>query len=737
MACKVLLLSGCTYEPLMSYLKALGILRLVAEQRDTTVRGAWSAGTFELYTKLDDETLLDFFLEEYKPTPIINPWNSASGFWGGKTPSKALQALEESTHPRLTAYRDAIKETRSLLDTFGFRRKPSNKDKPRLLRILRSTAPDPLVAWIDALSALTEDKVTFAPVLGTGGNDGRLEFSVNFMQRLADIIPFNREGWNQTEGRRRRNPAEVSRNWLEAALFGAEPSGLVSAAVGQFHPGGVGGPNATQDFEGDSVVNPWDYVLMLEGSLLLAGSVARRAGRDSRQKPAFPFTVRPSPAGWQTVAHTDAVQARQEIWMPVWERPASLAEIAHLLAEGRVQVGRRPAVNGTDFARAVATLGVDRGLSGFSRFGFVQRSGRAYIAAPLGYLPAKVCPEVQIIEEADQWLLRLGRAARRDGARASLQRAQRAIDDAIFRFCGDGNPRSLQDVLIAMANAAQTVAKSKGLRQRIPPVSGLSLRWLWACDDGSVEFRLSSALASLGRLPPDSEEPAVAFLRSYLEPVNANAGGRPPWNPDSRTVVWRSGGLVRNMIKVLERRCVDAQRGGILHPAPVAGYRTARLQDVNSFLLGEVDDGRIESLLRGLALLRWPPIVRDYRNRKVPVYAPARINRLYALCKLLFHHEPLPRPQNLTDRPQVRPELSLLARLETGNGREAVKIAARRLRVAGLSVLGTSGGRQARVPVLNCSRHLGERIAAALLFPIDTSSLQALMRLTVRELQAQ
>jgi hypothetical protein len=39
-----LILHGCTPEPLMSYLKALGILRLVAEQADPEARGAWRAG---------------------------------------------------------------------------------------------------------------------------------------------------------------------------------------------------------------------------------------------------------------------------------------------------------------------------------------------------------------------------------------------------------------------------------------------------------------------------------------------------------------------------------------------------------------------------------------------------------------------------------------------------------------------------------------------------------------------
>jgi CRISPR-associated protein Csx17 len=39
-------LAGCRPEPLMSYLKALGILRLVSEQKDPEARGWWECDVF-------------------------------------------------------------------------------------------------------------------------------------------------------------------------------------------------------------------------------------------------------------------------------------------------------------------------------------------------------------------------------------------------------------------------------------------------------------------------------------------------------------------------------------------------------------------------------------------------------------------------------------------------------------------------------------------------------------------
>ena len=125
--------------------------------------------------------------------------------------------------------------------------------------------------WLDVCFVLGEGGPSFFPLLGTGGNDGRLEFTNNFMQRLADVIPFAQDGV----------PATQSKRSLASALFADTLVELGKSAIGQFNPGGIGGANGTQGrFEADSRVNAWDFVLMIEGALLLAGSVARRLGAE-------------------------------------------------------------------------------------------------------------------------------------------------------------------------------------------------------------------------------------------------------------------------------------------------------------------------------------------------------------------------------------------------------------------------------------------------------------------------
>ena len=77
-------LAGCAPVPLAHYLKALGILRLVSDQRDANAKGFWKNDIFHLVSALDRDAIVNFFLSEYCPTPITAPWN------GGRTRSGAL-----------------------------------------------------------------------------------------------------------------------------------------------------------------------------------------------------------------------------------------------------------------------------------------------------------------------------------------------------------------------------------------------------------------------------------------------------------------------------------------------------------------------------------------------------------------------------------------------------------------------------------------------------------------------
>ena len=104
-----LLLKGCKCEPLSSYLKAIAVLRLVSQQKDPAVTGRWSGGCFEIDSTLDEESLIQFFLDAYSPTPVADPWNGGSGFNPGEK-LESLEMIKATITERFVPYRQTLEE---------------------------------------------------------------------------------------------------------------------------------------------------------------------------------------------------------------------------------------------------------------------------------------------------------------------------------------------------------------------------------------------------------------------------------------------------------------------------------------------------------------------------------------------------------------------------------------------------------------------------------------------------
>jgi CRISPR-associated protein Csx17 len=90
-------LTGLNPDALATYLGALGIFRLLAEQKDASVRGFWRNEHFVLVGELDWESIERFFLRDYRPTPILAPWNMESGFYSPKRATAAGDGAGKST----------------------------------------------------------------------------------------------------------------------------------------------------------------------------------------------------------------------------------------------------------------------------------------------------------------------------------------------------------------------------------------------------------------------------------------------------------------------------------------------------------------------------------------------------------------------------------------------------------------------------------------------------------------
>ena len=272
---------GLRPEPLASYLAGLGLIRVIGEQADPAATAAWTPDGLAITTTVND--IAAWLADEYVPAPVLSPWNSGSGFGAkDKEPLRALEALLAHPSARLDPLKAAIPVARQVVGKARERGWITDSapggDKSRVVQEFRNRCPDALLPWIDAAVVLAGEDTVFPPLLGTGGNDGRLDFSTNFHQRLLDVI--------SEPGPGRTRSLAIARDLIN----GTEAEQLAGAAVGQFDPASAGGPGSSRFGAAESLVNPWGYVLLVEGALLFAASAVRRH-QHAAGWAAMPFTV--------------------------------------------------------------------------------------------------------------------------------------------------------------------------------------------------------------------------------------------------------------------------------------------------------------------------------------------------------------------------------------------------------------------------------------------------------------
>ncbi|MBA4138361.1 MAG: type I-U CRISPR-associated protein Csx17, partial [Opitutus sp.] len=550
-----ILLPGCTPTPLAAYLKALGLFRILSQQLpDSAPRAHWQGNAFVLTSTLDRDCLRDFLLNRYGPSPLVAPWNGGSGFYP-KDNTSAVEAISTSSAPRFTTYRNTLTAAREAIDHLALTEKPDAERKERLLLRCRNTFSETALEWLDSAFVLTEGGAKYPPLLGTGGNDGRLEFTNNFMQRLGELFDLADPAAPAT-------PEATA--LLDNALFATPARGLSDKPIGQFSPAAGGGANASTGFDAKSTLNPWDFVLALEGALLFAAATIKRLEGTEPGQLVYPFCVQPSGSGYGSAASADENDARCEIWMPLWKSPIGLSELQTLLAEGRAWVGRRPAKNGVDFARAVASLGVDRGIGEFQRYGFHVRNGLAYFATPLQRLRVhRDHVTADLLAACDGWIERFLPKASSANAPGSVARAARRLEAAILAQCAtaqsDHRPTA-QELLASLGDCERALAASSKwtTENYLKPVPPLSSEWIEAAATDDPEYRLAASLASLSLWVNKQFFP----IRRHLEPVKIGLGEFPwaDWDDEASDVVASDGSATSLLTGIMRRRLLLAPK---------------------------------------------------------------------------------------------------------------------------------------------------------------------------------
>ncbi len=775
-------LSGCTLEPMAAYLKALAVLRLVSEQADAEAKAWWKNSLFFLESSLDEPALVEFFLHEYKPTPIVAPWNGGSGFSEGDS-REGIDAILNTGSGRFAEYKATINEILSwpefggahttLAQMFADVRRHANKLRPgkareellkniadveeaaansktdltsllslttqeiketaksvhhavsnlrtaakkilresgkhKIIPACRNKLRDRAVDWIDSAVVLrTAADPIYPPILGSGGNEGRLDYTHSFMKRVTSLLFEHRPR---------------SESLLRNALFSSNSDQLSIAPVGQLDPGRAGGYNQGPEIETKNFpTNDWNFVFAMEGAVAWTSGAGRRQGVVSHGAMCSPFTVRPAAVGYASAEKQDEKDSRAEVWMPVWEQPCRFEELRALLREGRVEWGGKPVDNAMEFAEAAASLGTDRGISAFQRYTIVKRRGESYIAVPLARVPVREKRHVDLLQQLDPLLNRIDSFASRFKSEipAQFRSRRRQIDNAIYDFALRGGPERMQSILAALGRMEQYFAtRNLQLEPKLDrPLAGLSAQWLLAADDGSINFRIAAALASIA---PSGD---VGSIRANLSPVDPQKPWA--WIDGSGQTAWRGNKLEERMAGALKRRLIDAERLNC-NSFPLWASVRVSPQDAVAFLNSDgVDESRMEELLFGLMVIRWHD-AEALAEVKPQLFASCRaknrstvIPRVYALLKHLFISENL--KDLLGAGEKIKPEPAILSLLSAGRIKEACEIAQRRLRISGFQP--TKASFPDEPSGIN-----GIRLSAALLIPIH--SMQELSRLVL------
>lgn len=674
-----LVLQGIRPEPLAGYLKAMALLRILGEQVDAGSTGAWRGDCFVIRSPMGEAELVHFFMEKWAPSPMLSPWNGSSGF-GGDGAQEGIQAIRTSTDDRFATWRQAIdvaeRLARASAEAVEAKRINAEGAKRALALQLRSELPDSALAWMDASFVLTADGRRFPPLLGTGGNIGRLELANNQMQRIAELL-LDPAGRLDAPGR------------LRGALFG-EPAKLVrDLSIGQYDPGHAGGSNTGFGFDRDSLINPWDFVLALEGTLTFASAATRVLEHDAaRAEAAFPFFVRATSAGYGSASHAELDSSKGEAWMPVWDAFATAAEVGALAAEGRSWTGRKQASTGADFARAIRNLGIARGVTAFHRFAIHQRHGQAFLAVPVGRFVVNAAPEPDLIAHAEPWLERVGRAAKEErcpaGVRHALQRFETALLSA--KAASNRQPR----VLLALGALAEACARSRAhaTMKYVQPLSPLPEGMLDADQfTGDPAWRLALSAAAAG-------------LRPWVQPVSAQ--------PPLRWVESSARRRLSATAPVIDRLLLAGQER--LHNETATWAFSAKgghgvgLSDLIALVDDQIGDSKLGEALDA-ALLTTGGVARRDEPSEFPTPLPLAL----ALCICAVHG-----PSDETKWPVPTQMLTLLA---AGRGEAAIARAVQHLTAHGtlesLFVAPTVSPNRAR------------RIAAALVLPLAASAKRA------------
>ena len=563
-----LVLEGCHLEHPVNYWKAIGLLKSISLQKDPSAKGFFTDHGFLLETKLNKEELLNFFVEEFIPNPIISPFLQQRNNW-------LLDALIQEENSRLSLYRQAY-EALKLIPT----RKKHLFPSPQWLDDIEEDLSYLLPSSVDSYKALSltayglsnvlKDTVASPNLLNFTYSMAKVHISENY---IAALYRLTKE--QSTLAQVEAEKSLFSKTKQPYNFFGATDFCRSLTNISD----SITSPNTT-------LANPWDYVLALIGYTAVSATYPFNSAL------LVPFCLKATSFGWGSIADNPLRKlATREMWLPLWEKPLVYNDLIKLLTRTATFLSHTNIRSGLDFVAEVALKGLNPLFSNFWRVGLIfdRQTGSLPLAFSLGQVKLEKLPHADLIEPAKNWLLKWEELLF-DGPKSLKHRQNiKASEEAFFAFLTK-KCDTLTPTLICLGEVEKSTALLPKKERPEPLV--LPRTWLELAKEDRPEYRLALSLASLDFTIP---------LRAQLEPVSL-AAGHWSWCDLTET---KGSSLVEKLILLLETRIKKAAEKR-LSIIPLFSYYPAKLEDVELFLKGQIDEAYLESLLRGLYLMDYP-----------------------------------------------------------------------------------------------------------------------------------
>ena len=715
-----ILLPGCRHDILGHYLKAIGLLRVLArcaelDHRDPDAEGWWDSekACFCLRSPKypTREKLVEFFALHYRPTAVFAAWNKEPG-------SDADRSRELNVRSDWDLANNLSAQVVSAED----RKKPANQHKliaREALEVYREAADSTVTEALDAIAAPFLSFNADHPLFLSKGIAGRAHLWRTHWEYLATFqkhrVAYKKAAAKvETHIGMAKQPTKLKEKANEALKVIADLLPFVGEGGDESSAKGKGTPFFPDAIKAYNIGSGWvtenypfnalDYVLAVEGGFAMRGSVGRTLAANSRRFAAFPFVF---DAGEELVDDANEVKGTSSaLWFPLWDRPVTFAELSSFITDAQARLPGKDARFSAEFMRALHSQGVDAGFTGWQEFRFKMKISRvpwittgAYVESVSREDAIRLNRALQPIDESqflDQFEIKW-KGGKTDSKSPHPVRA--AINTAMETAARETTPHHCLDLLCAVFRACRQMAISESFRDTLPGKHARFFRPL-PMEDWNVllaplasyhpenrregaEFRIARAVASMvGHMKQRNGKPAevLSTLGSLLPLKLGPSGWYLPAKTDrSHQAVWSGSDLCHDLAAVLARRYLDSLTDE--RPALVSAFG-APLDDVLAFLRRELDDQLIARWIEALSLIGWK-LVRVDAEPVDGEWEPPAIPPEYAALRTLLELECEPRKDGDTKKRRSHQPIALLCQRSASNMTLAVTEALRWIAIWG------------------------------------------------------